>query len=54
LKTMQINDFMAICEQATIDPVLASEDEGVKTILKTPTSDENQRAMLLHYFTNNF
>jgi hypothetical protein len=51
---MHINDFMAICEQATINPVLASEDEGVKTILKTPTSDENQRAMLLHYFTNNF
>jgi len=51
---MQINDFMAICEQATIDPVLASEDEGVKTILKTPTSDENQRIMLINYLHKNF
>jgi hypothetical protein len=51
---MHINDFMAICEQATIDPVLASEDDGVKTILKTPTSDDNQRAMLINYFNKNF
>jgi hypothetical protein len=51
---MHINDFMAICEQATIDPVLASEDDGVKTILKTPTSDDSQRAMLINYFNKNF
>ena len=51
---MKINDFMFICEQYTIDPVLASEDEGVKTILKTPTSDANQQLMLSGYLHKNF
>jgi hypothetical protein len=51
---MKINDFMFLCEQYNIDPVLASEDEGVRKILKTPTSDVKQQLMLSGYLHKNF
>ena len=51
---MKINDFVFICEEYTVDPMLAAEDEGVKTILKTPTSDVNQQLMLSGYLHKNF
>jgi hypothetical protein len=34
--------------------MIASEDEGVKTILKTPTSSVNQQLMLSGYLHKNF
>ena len=51
---MHINDFMFICEEYNIDPVLASENEGIRKILKTPTSDVNQQLMLSCYLHEYF
>ena len=46
---MDVRDFMFVCEECGVDPLVASEDEGVKNILKKPTSDVNQLLMLSGY-----
>jgi len=51
---MTANDFIFICEEYSIDPVIASEDEGVRKILKTPTSDVKQQLMLSGYLHKHF
>ena len=51
---MEVKDFIFICEEYNVDPMIASEDEGVKTILKTPTSSVNQQLMLSGYLHKNF
>ena len=51
---MKVNDFIFICEEYNIDPAIASEDEGVRKILKTPTSDINQQLMLSGYLNKYF
>ena len=51
---MKVNDFIFICEEYNVDPMIASEDEGVRKILKTPTSDVNQQLMLSGYLHKNF
>ena len=51
---MNVNDFIFLCEEYNIDPVIASEDEGVRKILKTPTSNVNQQLMLSGYLHKNF
>jgi len=51
---MKVNDFIFICEEYSVCPQLASEDEGVKAVLKTPTSDHHQQIMLKNYLKNYF
>ena len=51
---MKVTQFIFICEEYNIDPALASEDEGVRKILKTPTSDVNQQLMLSGYLHKHF
>ena len=51
---MNVNDFIFICEEYNIDPMVASENEGVRRILKTPTSSVKQQLMLSGYLHKNF
>ena len=51
---MNAKDFIFICEEYNIDPMIASEDEGVRRILKTPTSSVNQQLMLSGYLHKKF
>ena len=51
---MRVKDFIFICEEYNVDPQLASEDEGVRNILKTPMSDVKQQLMLSTYLHKNF
>jgi hypothetical protein len=51
---MKVNQFIFICEDYNIDPCVALENEGVRKILKTPTSDVNQQLMLSGYLHKHF
>lgn len=51
---MDVKDFMFVCDECGVDPLVASEDEGVKNILKTPTSSVNQQLMLSGYLHKNY
>jgi hypothetical protein len=51
---MTANDFIFVCKEYNIDPVIALEDDGVRKILKTPTTDVKQQLMLSGYLHKNF
>lgn len=47
-------DFMWLCNQHTIDPSIALEDEEVKTILKLKWGGVKKQLALNTYLTNNY
>jgi len=51
---MNVNDFIFLCEEYNIDPVIASEDDRVSNNIKTPTTSINQQLMLSGYLHKNF
>ena len=51
---MTKTDFIWLCNEHTIDPSIALEDEGVKTILKLKWSSVKKQLALNTYLTNNY
>lgn len=51
---MDAKDFMYVCEQCGVDPLVASEDKGVKALLKRATNPITQQLMLSGYLHKNF
>jgi len=51
---MTKTDFIWLCNQHTIDPSIALEDEGVKNILKQLNGSVIQQLALNTYLTNNY
>lgn len=51
---MNAKDFMYVCEQCGVDPLVASEDEGVKKILKRATNPITQQLVLSGYLYKNY
>lgn len=51
---MTRSDFIWLCSQHTIDPSIALEDDGVKTILKQKWSGVKKQLALNTYLKNNY
>jgi hypothetical protein len=51
---MKKTDFIWLCNQHTIDPSIALEDERVKNILKSKSNSLVKQFALNTYFKNNY
>ena len=51
---MDAKDFMYVCEQCGVDPLAASEDKGVKALLKKAPTPITQQLALSGYLYNNY
>ena len=51
---MTKSDFIWLCNEHTIDPSIALEDEKVKEILKLKWNSVKKQILLNTYFKNNY
>jgi len=51
---MTRSDFIWLCNEHTINPSIALEDEGVRNILKQYKGSVTQQLALNTYLTNNY